>query len=303
MSGTLDATPSLKPKKYDKYCYHGTCKNKSSECAAKGITFIPFPKPTTVQGAHNAQRWIAACRRQSLTLLTINKNTYVCSQHFVDPSGPTATNPDPIDATCEIVPCRNICKRNFPDCSSNNQQQIKVMKVVVNENNTELSKTQLCNVHNIATQTQLTGAGMHSPTQMDGNSYCISTVMCSVFQEVMTRCKDWVMKCEIESDTFRTSLMKLVRSEVKMMVVARFIDNQYNISVFIGQYQLQQSHPFWLTHTLSGNQQELIAVLNDLSNWNVCVKLESTAPNAKNQDRSVTSPCRLLCVPQMRPLN
>nr|XP_022320129.1 uncharacterized protein LOC111122604 isoform X5 [Crassostrea virginica] len=63
-----------------------------------GVRFIPFPKPKTNEA--KCLHWIKACGRPHWQFgqSSINRHTFVCSKHFVDPSGPTVEFPDPLPA-------------------------------------------------------------------------------------------------------------------------------------------------------------------------------------------------------------
>lgn len=82
-----------------KYCSYGACSNNSSKTSTDCVRYIPYPKPTTLLGLERAKRWIINCNRQDMALDNINEHTYVCSQHFVCPTGPTNSNPDPVPTT------------------------------------------------------------------------------------------------------------------------------------------------------------------------------------------------------------
>lgn len=283
--------------KYEKHCAHGTCKNKASKCATEGIIFIPFPKPTTFDGAQRAQRWIVACRRESITLTTINKNTFVCSQHFVDPSGPTIMNPDPIQATCEMMPCRSNSKRRNEVSGSASCPRIKVMKVIVDENSTETrmeqSRTQhFQSCHSIFTQTEkCTAELVESSTQTDVNQPSAHISSYNLYLEIMKNLKNWVVKCEFRNDSFTATIMAVAKFEITMTVVAKFSNCRFAVAVYVGKYELQPTHPFWMTHDMSTDQRGVMAILEDLSNWKMCLKLVRTP----HFERKATTNCKLLC--------
>lgn len=75
----------------------------------EGITFIQFPDPSMEKA--KAERWIAACRRENFTINSITRWTYMCNKHFVDPSGPTRQNPDPVPASMSKAEADNLRKR------------------------------------------------------------------------------------------------------------------------------------------------------------------------------------------------
>lgn len=102
-----------------KHCCYGTCTSDSRYSDTdnmKGVSFIRFPKPYKQRknGKHDSKlerqknekckRWIHACGRptsgpNAFTIQNINKDTYICSRHFIGNNGPTDEHPDPIIAT------------------------------------------------------------------------------------------------------------------------------------------------------------------------------------------------------------
>ncbi|XP_060082308.1 uncharacterized protein LOC132561625 [Ylistrum balloti] len=84
-----------------KRCAYGVCNShdRYSE-RVEGISFHVFPKPKT--NLEKCMRWIKLCNRphSQLNVDWINKNTFVCSKHFVGGKGPTFLHPDPVPHTC-----------------------------------------------------------------------------------------------------------------------------------------------------------------------------------------------------------
>ncbi|XP_073720253.1 uncharacterized protein [Misgurnus anguillicaudatus] len=82
-----------------KRCAYGLCKSDTRypKSLDGGVEFFPFPKPKT-QG-EKCRTWITLCGRphSQLNVDRINKNTYVCSKHFVN-GRPTPEDPNPIAA-------------------------------------------------------------------------------------------------------------------------------------------------------------------------------------------------------------
>ena len=62
----------------------------------KGVFFIPFVKPRKQR--EKCERWVMACYRGDFSIDNVNKDTYICSSHFVGGNGPTEDHPDPIPA-------------------------------------------------------------------------------------------------------------------------------------------------------------------------------------------------------------
>ena len=82
-----------------KRCAYGLCKSDSRyshKDHMKGVFFIPFVKP--LRHRAKCERWINACNRVNFSVDNINRNTYVCSLHFIGGKGPTKEHPDPIPA-------------------------------------------------------------------------------------------------------------------------------------------------------------------------------------------------------------
>lgn len=80
-----------------KTCAWGRCNSNTRRPERiQGVRFIPFPKPKTQKD--KCLRWIKACGRPHYQLneSRINRHTFVCTKHFVDPIGPTAGYPDKI---------------------------------------------------------------------------------------------------------------------------------------------------------------------------------------------------------------
>ena len=106
-----------KGRKGNIHCCWGQCKtdNRYLYKAPKGTFFIPFPKvPKIKEGMtkleikacneriEKAKRWVHLCYRKNFTIKNINKNTYICSLHFIGSNGPTPENPDPIKASSDL---------------------------------------------------------------------------------------------------------------------------------------------------------------------------------------------------------
>ena len=90
------------------HCCYGTCNSDhryQHKAHMEGVFFIPFPKPilsdSSCDKTQKCLRWIHACGRPDgdLNKFTIDRNTYICSLHFVGGKGPTDDHPDPIPAT------------------------------------------------------------------------------------------------------------------------------------------------------------------------------------------------------------
>ena len=81
-----------------KHCCWGNCKSDFSFDDKKDIFFIGFgngfPKPHVDR--EKCLRWVQRCGRKHFTINNVNKDTYICSLHFVGGKGPTAEHPDPI---------------------------------------------------------------------------------------------------------------------------------------------------------------------------------------------------------------
>ena len=97
-----------------KHCCWGNCTNDSRypERSPAETYFIRFPKPGKIKDSmtqwekdrecsktEKAKIWAHACGREGFTIKNIKKDTYICSQHFVDNHGPTEKDPHPILAT------------------------------------------------------------------------------------------------------------------------------------------------------------------------------------------------------------
>ncbi|XP_053397878.1 uncharacterized protein LOC128556500 [Mercenaria mercenaria] len=88
-----------------KHCCYGDCKSDSRTLNNDGIFFIGFgngfPKPKTDR--EKCMRWVQNCGRKYFTIANVNKDTYICSLHFVGEKGPTEENPDPIKCGTEVT--------------------------------------------------------------------------------------------------------------------------------------------------------------------------------------------------------
>ena len=85
--------------------------SRYSERMPVDVQWIPFAKPGKVDTMakwdkikHTAKtekckRWVHAVGRSNFSINNVNKHTYICSLHFIDPSGPTLLHPDPVKAT------------------------------------------------------------------------------------------------------------------------------------------------------------------------------------------------------------
>ncbi|XP_056329543.1 uncharacterized protein si:ch73-311h14.2 [Danio aesculapii] len=100
------------------------------------VKFFPFPKPKT-QG-EKCRAWIRQCGRphSQLNVDRINKNTYICSKHFVN-GQPTPEYPNPIAALPGLdlrrepqEPCSRTPKKEEPEPQS--QQEASTSNSTVN---------------------------------------------------------------------------------------------------------------------------------------------------------------------------
>ena len=101
-SGKLWQSPSgAYYKMTKKHCCFGVC-NSDSRYADKplmeGVFFINFPKPKTQP--EKCAKWVRLCGRPvaKFNCDRVNRNTFICSKHFVGGKGPTHDHPDPIPA-------------------------------------------------------------------------------------------------------------------------------------------------------------------------------------------------------------
>ena len=84
----------------NKHCCYGTCTSESRYAGRKesmqGVSFIPLPKPTSQPD--KCKKWVTACYRSDFDVQHVNKDTYICTKHFVGGNGPTDDHQDPIPA-------------------------------------------------------------------------------------------------------------------------------------------------------------------------------------------------------------
>ena len=81
------------------------------------IFFMPFWKPGNIKESmteeqknienlqtEKCKRWVNACSRNDwFSIEKVNRNTHICSLHFVGGKGPTPEHPDPVKATCSVA--------------------------------------------------------------------------------------------------------------------------------------------------------------------------------------------------------
>lgn len=81
-----------------KHCCYGNCNNDSRYAAVRpemnDVFFIPFPKPKTQRA--KCERWVWLCSRKYFGVDNVNKDTYMCSKHFVGGNGPSIDHLDPL---------------------------------------------------------------------------------------------------------------------------------------------------------------------------------------------------------------
>ena len=86
-----------------KHCCYGTC-TSDSRYKQPGVWFIGFgngfPKPNKEK--EKCLRWVNNCGRRDFGIKNVNKDTYICSLHFVGGNGPTKENPDPVKLGFEV---------------------------------------------------------------------------------------------------------------------------------------------------------------------------------------------------------
>ena len=87
-----------------KHCCYGDCKSDSRKIDDNNIFFIGFgngfPKPN--KQPEKCKRWVQNCGRKVFTVKNVNKDTYICSLHFVGGKGPTEEFPDPVKCGAEV---------------------------------------------------------------------------------------------------------------------------------------------------------------------------------------------------------
>ncbi|XP_045203140.2 uncharacterized protein LOC123556461 [Mercenaria mercenaria] len=67
-------------------------------------------------------RWVQNCGRKYFTIANVNKETYICSMHFVGGKGQTEENPDPIKYGTEVTRKRKMPAERLPYKSSKQQR-------------------------------------------------------------------------------------------------------------------------------------------------------------------------------------
>lgn len=79
-------------------CVYSLCQNSAENCG-ENVFFLTFPRPK--KDPNKCERWIEACNRYDLDLLTVlqKRTVHICSLHFVGENGPTSEYPDPIPFT------------------------------------------------------------------------------------------------------------------------------------------------------------------------------------------------------------
>ncbi len=64
-----------------KHCKHGLCHNNSKNPPRPEIVWVPFPRRNDEK---RRLKWLHACQLKDSHLTRINKDYYVCSDHFRD---------------------------------------------------------------------------------------------------------------------------------------------------------------------------------------------------------------------------
>ncbi|KAK6175898.1 hypothetical protein SNE40_014274 [Patella caerulea] len=83
-----------------KHCCYGTCNSDSrypDRPSMQDVFFIRLPH--SKKDPEKCSRWVKACSRKKFDEGKVNKDTYICSIHFVGGKGPTEDHPDPMPAT------------------------------------------------------------------------------------------------------------------------------------------------------------------------------------------------------------
>ncbi len=62
-----------------KHCQWGLCHNNSDK-KDESVFFVPFPKPWIDKP--RCDDWVYRCNNQKLVAANVDKNYYVCSDHF-----------------------------------------------------------------------------------------------------------------------------------------------------------------------------------------------------------------------------
>ena len=148
-----------------KHCSWGLCKADSRypENLREGTYFIRFPKPGKIkenmtqlqrnmesEKTEKCKRWIHACGRENFTISNVKKDTYICSQHFEDPSGPTAEHPHPLIAKVQPENAKKIQRKRKPPkerMMNNNIQSTKRNKVKRTNSSNEIEEKNPSNIY------------------------------------------------------------------------------------------------------------------------------------------------------------
>lgn len=80
-----------------KICVYKHCNSdsrQSDKAHMQGVFFLPFPKAKS--NFEKCEKWINWLGREDYPIERVNRNTYLCSKHFVGGNGPTNHFPDPI---------------------------------------------------------------------------------------------------------------------------------------------------------------------------------------------------------------
>jgi hypothetical protein len=79
----------------NKHCACGDC-NSDSRYAhkehMKNVSFVNFPKFKSQP--EKCLAWVEACYREDFKVENVNKDTYICTKHFVGGQGLTDMHPD-----------------------------------------------------------------------------------------------------------------------------------------------------------------------------------------------------------------
>lgn len=131
-----------------------------------------------------------------------------------------------------------------------------------------------------------------SSTYRKSTSVADVIVSCNnLVHAVMKRFDNWLVRFELESDAYTARIVKLLNYRQSVSVDVTVRRDKFHVSVDVFRYRLRESHPFWARNPKPADIGGVLRLLEDVSQWQICLKLRSTP----SYDMKPTTCCMLLC--------
>ena len=271
----------MEKKSTTKHCCWGVCKSDTRypDRMPEGTTFFPFAKPGRLREGmtkweqdeakkrtDRAKRWLHACGRKDFAnTKQITKDTYICSLHFEDPSGPTEENPDPILATLTEKEAESRMKRRRKlkerclDLDAIHSKKAKDDVACVAENSFDIAEGDLSNSLDKFKSSNFEASTSEVATQTMYDKYVIGAKIETMVLKNEARFSGMNKKHEINSMSPQTILASRKMSKIFLGLYPDQFDALYN---FLGpaKFHLRYWRPDASDNDNEGGSAELKSI-------------------------------------------